>query len=428
MKIRSLSTIITLAVLSVIGIGSVQFFWFKKAFDLKDNQFNQHVTLSLQTVAEYILQYNQISVPPVNLVEQVSSNYFVVHTNAEIDLKILEHLIAGEFEKRNIEADFEYGVYDCYDDKLVYGSYVSMGDRKEGHSAPSRTFPKLENDSQFFGVYFPNKENNLLSEMGIWLFSTVVLFLVFAFFGYSIYILFRQKKLSDMQKDFINNMTHEFKTPLYTIMVTTDLLKQPEVSVDKSISRNYLDIIRQEADRLKLQIERILQVASSDKEKLKLERESVDIHSCIRKASDAAATLLSSKNGEIVYQLDATHPVIRGDRMHLENIIYNLIENAIKYSDKQPDIKIRTWNNGRQLHISVEDNGMGIDSSQLKKIFKKFYRVSTGNKHDVKGFGLGLSYVREITHAHRGKIHVSSTKGKGSTFELVIPYEQNGTN
>jgi len=429
MKFKSLSTIIILAVASILGIGSVQFVWFKKAFDLKEKQFNQSVLLSLQTVGESILNYNQITIPAENLVEQISSNYFVVHTNAEIDLKILELLIRGEFEKRSLDTDFEYGVYDCFDDKLIYGNYVSMAvnnNNEEEVLISGRTLPRLENDTQYFGVYFPTKENNLLSQMSIWVFSTLVLLLVFTFFGVSIIILFRQKRLSDMQKDFVNNMTHEFKTPLYTIMVTTDLLKHPQVLDNREGANSYLDIISQEAQRLKVQIERILHIASSDKGKLGLETERIDIHECIRKASDAATTLLQSKQGSMSFDLKADHAIIQADKMHIENVIYNLIENAIKYTERTPEIRIKTTNQNRMLIISVEDNGVGINKADLNRIFNKFYRVPTGNMHNVKGFGLGLSYVKEIVHAHKGKISATSIENQGSIFEIQLPYEHHG--
>ena len=424
MKIRSLSTIIILAVLSIIGIGSVQFFWFKKAFDLKEKQFNQSVLLSLQTVGESILNYNQMTIPAENLVEQISGNYFVVHTNAEIDLKILEHLIRGEFEKRSIQMDFEYGVYDCFDDKLIYGNYVPMDDSElipEDMSLSNRTLPTLENDSQYFGVLFPTKENTLLSQMGIWVFSTFTLLLVFTFFGVSISILFRQKKLSDMQKDFVNNMTHEFKTPLYTIMVTTDLLKQPTILQNQESALSYLDILGKEALRLKNQIERILLIASSDKGRLDLQLEDVDLHDCIGNAVQAARTPLASKQGTIECDFQAQQSIVLGDKMHIENVIYNLVENAIKYTESPPQIKIATYNDKKNIIISVKDNGIGIDPSQFQNIFKRFYRVPTGNTHNVKGFGLGLSYVREIVMAHKGKVSVNSQQKEGSTFIIELP-------
>jgi two-component system, OmpR family, phosphate regulon sensor histidine kinase PhoR len=423
-QLRSLSVIITLAILSVLGIGSVQFFWFKKAFDNREKIFNQNVALSLQNVGEYILNYNQINAPHANLVEQISSNYFVVHTNADIDIKILEHLIRSEFEKRNVVMDFEYAVYDCYDNKLVYGNYVSMSNGliMEGKGSEDiRSFPAVNNDNKYFGVLFPTRVTSMLNEMGIWIFSTLVLLFVFAFFATSIYILFRQKKLSDMQKDFINNMTHEFKTPLYTIMVSAELMKKPAVRDNEEMSKDYLDIISQEALRLKTQIERVLKIASSDKDKFHLEKEVFDIHDTIRKAAEVAQALISDSKGTIRFQLDATEFQFYGDKMHMENVVYNLIENAIKYTDKVPDIMIRTYNTTGYLFVEVKDNGIGIHPEQKKHIFDKFYRVPTGNTHNVKGFGLGLSYVLEIVKAHKGRIRVESELGKGSTFSIKLP-------
>lgn len=428
MKFRSLTTIILLAILSIVGIGSVQYFWFKKAFDLKEKQFNQSVFLSLQSVGETILSYNQMTIPADNLVEQISSNYFVVHTNAEIDLKILEHLIRGELTKRNLQFDFEYAVYDCFDDKIIYGNYVNMEEEEENGDSDiiisNRAFPKLENDAQYFGVLFPNKENNLMDQMGIWIFSTIVLILVFTFFGVSIIILFRQKKLSEMQKDFVNNLTHEFKTPLYTIMVTTDLLRQPEIANNQASTSNYLDIISQEAKRLKVQIERILHVATSDKDRISLELEPVNFHDCIKKATEAAGMLLQSKKGKIIFELEADHFVLNADKMHIENVVYNLIENAIKYSEQSPEIRVETFNKDKYVCLTVKDNGIGMDINEVDKIFNKFYRIPTGKTHNVKGFGLGLSYVKDIVLAHKGKINVTSEKNKGSTFVIKLPYLQ----
>jgi two-component system, OmpR family, phosphate regulon sensor histidine kinase PhoR len=374
------------------------------------------------------LNYNQINIPTANLVEQISSNYFVVHTNAEIDIKILEHLIRSEFEKRNINQDFEYAVYDCYDDKLVYGNYVAMSSSEEDTDYSGddiRSFPKLNNDSKYFGVLFPTRISSMLNEMGIWIFSTLVLLFVFAFFATSIYILFRQKKLSDMQKDFINNMTHEFKTPLYTIMVSSELLKKPDIRSSDELTRDYLDIISQESQRLKTQIERVLKIATSDKDKFKLERELFDIHETIRKAADVAQALLSGSEGTIDFELKASDPHFYGDKMHMENVVYNLIENAIKYTDKKPDIRILTYNSSTHFFIEILDNGIGIHPEYKKNIFDKFYRVPTGNTHNVKGFGLGLSYVLEIIKAHKGTIKVESTPGQGSTFILKLPMKYN---
>jgi two-component system, OmpR family, phosphate regulon sensor histidine kinase PhoR len=426
-QLRSLSVIITLAILSILGIGSVQFFWFKKAFDNREKIFNQNVALSLQNVGEYILNYNQINAPHANLVEQISSNYFVVHTNADIDIKILEHLIRSEFEKRNVYLDFEYAVYDCYDNKLVYGNYINMSNSFVGEGLGGeniRSFPPINNDNKYFGVLFPTRVTSILNEMGIWIFSTLVLLFVFAFFATSIYILFRQKKLSDMQKDFINNMTHEFKTPLYTIMVSAELIKKPDILKNEAFSREYLDIITQEANRLKTQIERILRIASSDKDKFQLEKETFDIHETIQKAAEVAQALISDSKGIIQFKLDAKQHAFYGDKMHMENVIYNLIENAIKYTDKVPEIMIRTYNTSGYLFVEVKDNGIGINTDQRKRIFDKFYRVPTGNTHNVKGFGLGLSYVLEIVKAHKGRIKVESEPGEGSTFNIKLPMMQ----
>jgi two-component system phosphate regulon sensor histidine kinase PhoR len=257
--------------------------------------------------------------------------------------------------------------------------------------------------------------------MGIWTFSTVVLLVVIIFFSYTLFIILKQKRLSEIQKDFINNMTHEFKTPISTIAVSTQVLKDPGIIHQPERLLNYTTIIEKENNRLKQQVERVLQMARLDKEDIGLKKEVIDVHSIVQDAVKNTSHALEDKNGEVLLGLKAEHHLIEADKLHLTNVFHNLLDNAIKYSHESPRIEITSAANGGQLHIHVRDNGIGISAENQKRVFQKFFRVPTGNVHDVKGFGLGLSYVKTIIEAHKGNIRLDSELGKGCLFTITLP-------
>jgi two-component system, OmpR family, phosphate regulon sensor histidine kinase PhoR len=393
-----------------------------RAFDLKEAEFERTVNTALFNVAYQIFEINKTPSPAVNPVKQVSTNYFVVQVNGEIDVSLLEFLLRSEFEKRNIAADFEYGVYDCSSEKMNYGAYVPLQATRE--KATSKKLPIWSNYAYYFGVQFPNREAHLVNQMGIWSFSSLVLLLVILFFAYTLFVILKQKRLSEIQKDFINNMTHEFKTPISTIAVSTEVLKHPDIIHQPERLLNYTTIIEKENIRLKNQVERVLQMAKLDKEDIGLKKEKVNVHQIIRDAIQNTALSLLEKKGTIACDLRAENHVIDADRLHLTNVLYNLIDNAIKYCSDSPGIIISSANLNKCLCIDVKDNGLGIARENHKKVFQKFYRVPTGNVHDVKGFGLGLYYVKSVVSAHKGNIRLESVLGSGSVFKLSLPVDQ----
>lgn len=419
MRNRTIQIITLMAIISMAGIVVLQVFWFRMAFDETEKEFDQNVFTSLQRVGEQLLQINRQQIPNGRMVDQISSNYFVVSVNGEIDTKVLESLLKAEFKGRGLLMDFEYGVYDCNHQKLVYGNYVSFGD-EEKYRAP-RELPQWKNDLYYFSVNFPDKTNHIIGSMYIWLFSSVVLLVVVVFFAFALVTIFRQKQLSEVQKDFVNNMTHEFKTPVSTILVTSRLLNKPEVQLQPSSIERYSNLIQQEALRLKSQVERVLQVAVWDQKKMKYQLEDVNIHECIEQAIASVEQMIQEKGGCIEKHLEATNATLRGDRMHLTNSIINLLDNAIKYNIRTPRIEVSTRNNGHQMEISVKDNGIGISRKNAAHIFDRFFRVSTGDVHDVKGFGLGLYYVKHVVNDHKGKIKVESEPGSGTSITLIFP-------
>jgi two-component system phosphate regulon sensor histidine kinase PhoR len=237
----------------------------------------------------------------------------------------------------------------------------------------------------------------------------------------------KQKVVSDLKTDFINHMTHEFKTPIATISLASEALNEPSVLADESKINRFVKVIFDENNRLKNQVEKVLQFAKIDKGEWQLQKVLVDLNQLTEEIVGSFTLQVQEKHGEIDYVLEADQAVINADRVHIKNILSNLIDNAMKYCDQEPDIKVYTKSNNKGVFLTVSDNGIGMTKEEQQKVFDKFYRVSQGNVHDVKGFGLGLSYVMTMTKAHHGTIKVKSQKGKGSTFELFFPYEQNNT-
>lgn len=422
MKSSTIRFIVILGALCIIGITITQLYWVRRAFDLKEAEFERTVNAALFNVAYQIFDINNTPSPTANPVKQVSTNYFIVMVNGDVDARLLEFLLKSEFEKRNIKVDFEYGIYDCAKEKMKYGDYVPLLSSKE--KVTNKKLPAWNHYAYYFGVQFPNREAHLINQLGIWSFSSFVLLIVIVFFAYTLFIILKQKRLSEIQKDFINNMTHEFKTPISTIALSTEVLKNPDIVRQPERLLNYTTIIEKENSRLKQHVERVLQMARLDKEDIGLKKERVDIHVLIQDAIKNTTHALHEKQGRVVTEFAASRSLLEADKLHLTNVFNNLIDNAIKYCRETPHIIIRTIDSGRNITVEVQDNGIGIGQENQKRVFQKFYRVPTGNVHDVKGFGLGLSYVKTVVEAHKGTIRLESELNKGSTFKISLPLDQ----
>ena len=348
-----------------------------------------------------------------------------------INKEQLDTLLHKAFREHGVGAAYEYGVINVPQRRLVHYSAEAP---EELAQSPYKAalFP-----NDFFGsqsilaVSFPNKTGYLLSQVGFTLASSALLMLtVVGCFAYAIHTIFRQKKLSEMKNDFINNMTHEFKTPIATVSMACEALGDPDVSRQPNILQRYLGIIREENVRLGQQVEKVLQIARLDRQKLELKPEPVNIHALIERIVEKQQLQLGGRDrGTINLQLKAEAPVVEADPMHLNSIISNLLDNAIKYSPQEVNVSISTSDTGKNeqnasLQLVVEDKGLGISRENLSKIFDKFYRVPTGNIHNVKGFGLGLAYVKFSVEAHGGSIRVESKVGQGSRFIVHLPKTQ----
>lgn len=419
MSRTTLRIVIVLAALSIVGIAVTQIYWVSRALDIRENQFNRDVNAALRNVASQIFEINRTPSPANNPVNQLSTNYFVVAINGTIDVNLLEFLLITEFEKRNINADFEYGIYDCSDRCMVYGNFISVKNSK--NASLIKDLPPWKDEGYYFGVQFPYLQANLLSQMGIWGFSSAVLLIVIFFFVYTLFVILKQRRLSEVQKDFINNMTHEFKTPISTIAISSEVLKDPGISQEPSRLLKYATVIEQESQRLKQQVDRVLQMARLDENKFELSKEQVSGNELIKEAVQQCQMSIEQKGGNIQLRLSATQHGITVDKLHFTNVVFNLIDNAMKYNQGKPEIEIDTYNAKGLFCFSIKDNGIGIAPENQKKIFHRFFRVPTGNVHDVKGFGLGLNYVKLVVEAHKGSISLESAPGRGSTFNIFIP-------
>lgn len=411
--------IVILGSFAIAGIIVIQIYWMQKAWSIKEKQFNQTIFIGLKNVAEKLATYNQMEMPNENPVNQLSTNYFVVNTNSVIDVNVLDYYLRTEFDILNIDSDYEYAIYDCHDDKMVYGNYVSREGVAKNISLTSN-LPKYSDYIYYFGVNFPSKTNSLAGDMGLWIIFSAILVVSLIFFAYAIFIILRQKRLSELQKDFINNMTHEFKTPISSINISADVISNPAIVNDPERLQNYGAIIKQENQRLNNQVEKVLQVARIEKSGFELKMEPVDLNALIFEVAGNYKT----NNGnqvEVNTQLDESAGDVVADKLHLTNIIHNLLDNAIKYADKKPVILIKTKMATGVILVFIKDNGPGISKDYQKRVFQKFFRVPTGNVHNVKGFGLGLYYVKNICQVHHWSISLESEIGKGSTFVIEIP-------
>lgn len=424
MSNQSIIRVVVFGALAIIGIIAIQAYLLINTWDEKEQEFEETVVIALQRVAE---QFEKMgSTPPAyDLINKVASNYYVVDINDDINANNLEFFLRKELEGAGLREDFEYGIYNCDTRDIAYGKYISYSDDTfESDTATVKVelpVPEDENLLYYFGVRFPNRTSQILSNMRLTLIFSAILLVTILFFLYSMFIILRQKRLSEMQKDFINNMTHEFKTPISTIKISADsFLKNPEVKASDRLSR-YAKIIQEQNERLNNQVEKVLQLARIERDNFKLNKEEIDLHELVKSAASSARLQVEKLGGTLDVKLGATSTLVLADQLHLTNIVHNLLDNAVKYCKGAPKVSVQTSDveNGK-IKLTISDGGIGIAKENLTKIFDKFYRVPTGNVHDVKGFGLGLFYAKNICDAHGWKISLDSELGQGTTVSILL--------
>jgi len=418
MKHNQVRFVILFGTIAILVIFTVQIYWLLKAWNMNEKQLNETISITLNNVARKMSAYNQSVLPVENPVNQLSSNYFVVNINSAIDANILEYYLKTEFSRVGLDMDYEYAIYDCHNDKMVYGNFIpAQGSNKT--ISPSTNLPKYSDYLYYFGIRFPSMQNTVLSNMTIWMVLSGILLVLVLFFCYSMWVIFRQKRFSELQRDFISNMNHEFKTPISSINISADVILNPEIVYDPERLITYGRIIKQENSRLNKQVEKVLEIARIEKKGFELIREQIDLNALIVKVVESCRTN-SAKRVNVLTNLANDVATINADALHLTNIIFNLADNAIKYAGEFPEIRLTTRRERKRLYVRICDNGQGIPKAYRKKVFRKFFRIPTGNVHDIKGFGLGLYYVKSACKAHHWKINLESDPGKGCCFTITM--------
>jgi two-component system, OmpR family, phosphate regulon sensor histidine kinase PhoR len=360
-----------------------------------------------------------------NMSDQMIAEVYQWEKTMDVDNKEIEHALGRSLLYTGINTPFEFAV--IRNGKVTAGTYKKSNNNDFLRSKYKvRLFAdNIIPQDMLLSVVFPERANYVLGSMA-WILGGSLLFslIILATFTMSLFFIIRQKKISEMKSDFLNNMTHEFKTPIATISLAADTITNPRVINNESSIRHFISMIKKENSRMNKKVETILQIASLDKKEIDFNFENISLHNVIERAVETIDILVQQRNGKIHLNLNAANPVIFGDDEHLLNLVNNLLDNAIKYSPESPAITVTTKNNERGIIMSVEDKGIGMSKSVQSRIFERFYRQTSGNVQDVKGFGLGLNYARAIIEAHRGNVIVASEPGKGSRFDVFLPFNQ----
>lgn len=422
MKRKIFYLVIIISSLALLGIFFTQVYWVRESFALKKEQFDNSVRIALKGVVNQMLNY-ELNKSKKTIGDEKDGVDTPMPLAENISQSLLDFKITEEFNCMQVGKDYAYGIINQETGEIIKGRYKNFEEKliHSDHQIPLTGFENSEH--MVISAYFPNQGNMLLMRMINWLVLSVLfaLLLILSFY-FTVFFLFRQKRLSEMKSDFINNMTHEFKTPLATISLASEMLMKKNINEDSCKTGRYARIIFDENARLQVQVEQILNISLLERGEFKIRRRDVDLHEIITKISGNFSIIVKDRKGSLKKDLQATSSTLRLDRAHIANVIANLLDNANKYSPATPDIRISTRNTKDGVVISVEDKGIGISAENQKLIFKNLYRVPTGNIHNVKGFGIGLFYVKTIIEAHGGTIKLWSEPQKGSRFDVYLPF------
>ena len=406
-----------LGAIAIAGIHIIQLFLLKQAFRQEENKFRQKVHVALMEVVKKLYTDSKHELPQLNPVKEVSEDYYVVNVNQEFNADVLEFYLKTELTKFDLVNDFEYAIYNCETDGMVYGNYISFKDNNK--VSTTKYFPRQANLVYYFAIHFPQKNQSIYASLQLWIIFSVVMFFVLIIYSYSVFTLLQQKKYANLQKDFINNMTHEFKTPLSSILLSSQYLIQQPVIQDEPKLNKYTGIIIQQANKLNEHVEKLLDLAKTESDSFSMKLETIHPETVIRDIMENIQ--LRHQHANIILRSSLGNKTIQADPFHFSNIIYNLLDNSIKYSKSDPVINISLEQNNKSIQMIFSDKGMGIPAKDLDKIFDKFYRVQGNRSTVVKGFGLGLFYIKKICLAHRWKISANSVENEGTSITIQIP-------
>lgn len=412
-----LRNIIFLGAFLMLALSVSQILWLCQAYELEKQKFEEKVTLLLNDVAKTIVKTSEDKSIQTTPVQKVSNNAYIVRINEPLHPIYLENILKQEFQKKGVCNNYELSIYDCFTDSVVFRKVIKASRIIENPESPLN----WKEDGHYFGVQFLNLNLEFLYQVRYLVIISLLAFALMGIFIYGTTYVLKQKKLTEIKNDFINNMTHELKTPISTIALSCEVLTSDDILDDKERLRNYAQIIKKENLQLQNLVESVLAASVYDKKTILLQKREVDVHKVLQTLADRFEVKLKNKNGKIIYVLNAEKHIIYGDEMHITNIFMNIVDNALKYTIENPLITISTSNKNSHIIVSVKDNGIGMDKKYLNLIYDKFYRITSGNIHNTKGFGLGLSYVKRFVNLHHGSIYAKSELNKGSEFIVEFP-------
>lgn len=439
---KKIYLVIALTVASLVGILVVQFFWIDSALQTQEEQFDRNIAYVVRHAEESIMSDPELRNNITDFVDRSANSQeetvpaegreLISEIKAKIDTAFRQTKINRSLAADFANINYEFGLVKHVDAHTCCRNGVSreevlLSSAGSSDPAPIRDTKYHGRETVFEGkahinFHFPNKNYFLAYQIGGMLVLSILgILIIVGCFAYTILTIRKQKNLAEMKNDFINNMTHELKTPIFSISLASKALGKSQEIQQSSKLGEYINLINNESRRLKSQVNKVLELTLADSEHSKIEKEEVNLHELIEKVASNFDLILSRRNGIIDLDLEADKHIIHADRTHLANIIQNLIDNAIKYSREDPHITISTEDREKGVSFSITDNGIGMNSETRKHIFDKFYRARTGDIHEVKGFGLGLSYVKNIVEAHKGRIKLNSKLNKGSTFTIFLP-------
>lgn len=420
MRSATLKWIVLVATVVIGLIIAIQLYWLNDIYQLEQKQFDTNVVKCVRGLFEDL----ELSDSPGGHLQQMitlrpSSNVFVIRIDRLPAGNELVKFVTRELLDFNILTKCNLALFDGSRQEYVYHHTIYLpGPETSDTFYPTGVYVQ---DYSYILLNFPDRSSYILSQLGFWIGGSIILILLLTGLSVSLFFFYKQKFLIEVQKDFVNNFTHEFKTPLAVMKIAADVLSSPGIVQQPQRLEKYAKIITNETEHLENQVERLLKTAVSEHGNLKVRKESVQVGELIHQALSKLQPLIEKKQVRIELKLEEEKELtVKADKVHLELALVNLIENAIKYSD-QPVVVIEAGMGSSGKFILVKDNGIGIEERYLKHIFKKFYRVPTGNVHNVKGFGLGLNFVKKIVSAHGGKVMVSSVPDIGTVFKIILP-------
>ena len=416
---KTLRWLIMLSTLLVTVIVTVQLFWLQKVYRFERKQFNSNVTKSIRGLFANLDLTNDSTFVFDKNIELPQPEAYIARIDKIRSIDSISASFSKELTDFDILTDCKMSIYSIAQKNYIASKYIDFPDSYNAEKDKFKT-PLFKRDHSYLLIYFPHRSRYIIMQMLFWIVSSGILLIVLIGFGISVFYLYHQQFLNETQKDFVNNFTHEFKTPLSVIKIAADVLHQPSIIEKPEKLKNYAEIIKDQTAHLQNQLNRMLSIAYTEHSKLPLQKEVFDANKLLQQAINNINPLIEEKSGSLSLEFKSSNSFVNADKSYLLLAYINILENAVKYSVK-PVIEVITYVEGNDFCTDIRDNGIGIDKKQHRKIFNKFYRVTYGDIHQSKGFGLGLNFVKKIMDAHRGNISVESALGQGSTFTIKIP-------